>query len=188
MDPKQITKETKAAMTKATDYLKSELKGIRTGRATTALIEYVKVEYYGSMTDLKSLAALSVPEATTIMVQPFDPQSVGDIKKGIEAADLGLNPIVDGKIIRVSVPSLSGDRREQLCAQAKRNGEEAKVTCRNARRDANKQADALAKDKSVTISEDEVADLKDSIQELLKAAEGEIDAMVEQKVKDIRTV
>ncbi len=188
MTPDSILKDAEIHMTKPVDYLRSELKGIRTGRASTAMLEFIKVDYYGSMTDLKSLAALSVPEATQIVIQPFDPQSVGEIKKAIENANLGLNPSVDGKVIRVNVPPLSGDRRKQLIGQVKKLGEEAKVACRNARRDANKHAETLGKDKSAGIPEDEIKTLKDEIQELLKKYEAEIDEAVAKKTEDISHV
>lgn len=188
MDPDSILLEAEQTMDKSIDYLKGELRGIRTGRASTALVEYVKVDYYGSPTDLKSLAAISVPEATQILIQPFDPASAGEIKKAIEKADLGVTPQVDGKVIRVSIPSLSGDRRKQLASQAKKMGEETKVACRNTRRDANKHADQVAKDKDQNLSEDEVKALKDEIQELLKKKENQIDEMVEKKVKEITEV
>ncbi|MFU8829636.1 MAG: ribosome recycling factor [Phycisphaerales bacterium] len=185
MTPESIVKDASTQMTKAVDYLRSELKGIRTGRASTAIVEYIKVEYYGSMTDLKSLAAISVPEATQLVIQPFDPQSVGEIKKAIENANLGLNPMVDGKIIRVNVPPLSGDRRKQLIAQVKKMGEESKVACRNIRRDANKHVDVLSKDKAAAIPEDAIKALKEEIQELLKKHETEIEEAVTTKSEDI---
>ncbi len=188
MTPDSILKDAQTQMTKAVDYLRSELKGIRTGRASTAIVEFIKVDYYGSMTDLKSLAALSVPEATQIVIQPFDPQSVGEIKKAIENANLGLNPSVDGKVIRVNIPPLSGDRRKQLIAQVKKMGEESKVACRNIRRDANKHAETLGKDKAAAIPEDEIKTLKDEIQELLKKYEAEIEQAVNQKSEDISHV
>ena len=188
MDPDSILLDAEATMDKSIDYLKSELRGIRTGRASTALVEYVKVDYYGSSTDLKALAAISVPEATQILIQPFDPASAGEIKKAIEKADLGVSPVLDGKVIRVSIPPLSGDRRKQLAAQAKKIGEETKVAARNARRDANKHADQLEKDKTQNISEDEIKTLKDEIQDLLKSKEGVIDQMVEKKTKEITEI
>ena len=146
MTADSIKKEASDAMDKAIDYLRNELKGIRTGRASTALVDFVKVDYYGNPTDLKSLAAISVADATQIVVQPFDPGALGEIRKALEAADLGLNPQVDGKIVRIMIPPLSGERRQQLVGQVKKMGEDAKITLRNARRDANKHADQLEKD------------------------------------------
>lgn len=188
MDPNSIKRDAETSMAKALDYLKNELKGIRTGRASPALVEYVKVDYYGSQTDLKSLAIISVPEATQILIQPFDPQSVGEIKKAIEASDLGLNPRVDGKAIRLSIPPLSGERRQQLVGHAKKMGEEAKVSMRNVRRDANKHADGLKNVKTTNYSEDVIEGLKEDIQNLLKKHETEVDNAVAAKSKEIMDV
>ncbi|MBX3351976.1 MAG: ribosome recycling factor [Phycisphaeraceae bacterium] len=188
MDPKSIKNDAETSMVKALEYLKSELRGIRTGRASPALVEYVKVDYYGSMTDLKSLAMISVPEATQIVITPFDPQSLGEIRRALEASDLGLNPRVDGKAIRVSIPPLSGERRQQLVGHAKKMGEEAKVSMRNVRRDANKHADGLKNVKAVNYSEDVIEGLKEDIQTMLKKHEGEVDVVVAAKSKEILEV
>lgn len=188
-DPDTILLETEEAMEKAASYLKNELRGIRTGRASTAMVEFVKVDYYGTPTDLKSLAVLSVPEPTQIIIKPFDAGSTGDIKKAIEAAGLGLNPISEGgKQLRISVPPLSGERRQQLVGQVRRYGEEQKVALRNVRRDANKHADALKNQPGKHFPEDEIETLKNEIQELLKKYEGEIDARVEEKIKEISEI
>lgn len=188
MSADAILKDAKTTMDKSVDHLKSEIKGIRTGRATTALVEYIKVDYYGSMTDLKALAAISIPEPTQILIKPFDAGSLGEIRKAIETSNLGLNPMADGKQIRVNVPALSGDRRKQLAAQVKKLGEDAKIAVRNVRRDANKHLDGVAKDKNAHLSEDQIADLKDKIQNLLKQHETGIDQMVEAKTKEIMEV
>lgn len=188
MTPDALLKDAEKGMDKAVDYLKSELRGIRTGRASTALVEFVKVDYYGQSTDLKSLAALSTPEPDTILIQPFDPSAAGEIRKAIESADLGLNPQMDGKVIRCKIPALSGDRRKQLVAQVKKMGEEAKVAVRNVRRDANKHVDQLSKDKAVHISEDELKTLKDEIQDALKSRENKIDEMVKHKSDEVSQV
>jgi ribosome recycling factor len=185
-DPDTILLETEEGMEKAIDYLKHEMRGIRTGRASPAMIEFVKVEYYGASTDLKSLALISVPEPTQLLVKPFDAGSVGDIKRAIEAAGLGLNPMSEGKQLRISVPPLSGERRQQLVAKCKKIGEEAKVVIRNARRDANKHADAIKA--AGHHSEDEVETLKTEIQELLKKYESEIDKIIESKTKEVAEV
>jgi ribosome recycling factor len=188
MTADSIIKEAKTSMDKAFDYLKSEFKGIRTGRASPALVEFVKVDYYGSQTDLKSLAAVSVAESTQLVIKPFDQGALHEIKKAIEAANLGLNPMVDGKIIRVNVPALSGDRRKQLVVQVKKLGEDCKIAVRNVRRDANKHVDALEKDKTSHLSEDQIADLKDKVQDLLKKHETAIDEAVALKSKEVTEV
>lgn len=186
--PASILNDAKASMDKALEYLKHELKGIRTGRASPALVEFVKVDYYGSPTDLKSLAAVSVSEATQLVIKPFDAGALHEIKKAIEAANLGLNPMVDGKMLRVNVPSLSGDRRKQLVAQVKKLGEDSKIAVRNIRRDANKHIDVLEKDKTQHVSEDQLKDLKDKVQDLLKKHETAIDEAVAAKSKEVEQV
>ncbi|TVQ59008.1 MAG: ribosome recycling factor [Phycisphaerales bacterium] len=188
MTPDSILMDAEMAMEKALDYLKNELRGLRTGRASTALVEYIKVDYYGSPTDLKSLASISVPEPSQILIKPFDAGAMNEIRKAIETSDLGLNPMADGKQIRINIPALSGDRRKQLVAHAKKVGEEAKVTLRNARRDANKHADNLSKQPGTNYPEDEIETLKSEIQDLLKKHEGVADTLVEDKSKEILTV
>lgn len=187
-DPDTILLEAEEAMTKAVDYLKQELRGQRTGRASTALIEFVKVEAYGSQTDLKSIAAISVPEPTQLLVKPFDPGTVSAIKQGIENSGLGLNPIPEGKQLRITIPPLSQDRRKQMVQHCKKMGEEQKVAIRNARRDANKKADGLAKQEPNHLPEDEINTLKEEIQDLLKKYEAKIDSMVEDKCNEIMEV
>lgn len=186
--PDKILKEAEESMTKAIDYLQHELRGIRTGRASTALIEYVKVDYYGSPTDLKSLAAINVPEPHQLLVKPFDNTALGAMKQAIESAGLGLNPQIEDKNIRITIPPLDQDRRKQLASQAKKHGEEQKIVLRNTRRDANKQADALGKQDGAHIPEDEITTLKDEIQELLKKYEAQIDTMVKKKSEEIMEV
>ena len=188
MDLKTIQNDATAQMIKALDYLKSELKGVRTGRAAPSLIEFVKVEAYGSESDLRSLAMVQAPEPSQLLVKPFDPGTVQDIIKGIEKAGLGLNPMADGKTIRINIPALSGDRRKQLIASVKAMGEQAKVTIRNARRDANKHIDQAEKDKSLGLSEDQIKSAKDDVQNLLKKHEAEVDTLVTDKTKQIEEV
>ncbi len=187
-DPNTILREAEEAMSKAQDYLQSELKGIRAGRASPAMVEYVKVECYGSMSDLKSVAAVSVPEPTQLLIKPFDPSMAGAIKTAIEQANLGVNPQIEDKQVRLSIPSLTSDRRKQLVAQAKKISEEQKVLMRNTRRDANKHADALAKQDGTHYSEDEIATLKNEIQDLLKKYEGKVDELLVKKTAEITEV
>lgn len=187
-DPDTILLETEDHLTKSLEHLKKELKSIRTGRASPAMIEFIKVEYYGSQSDLKALATISVPEPTKLHVKPFDAQSVGDIKRAIEASGLGLNPMVSGRELFISVPALSGDRRKQLSAHCKKLAEEAKVSMRNTRRDANKHADTLAKQPGTHFPEDEIERLKTEIQDLLKKYETQADEAVAKKTKDIEEI
>lgn len=187
-DPDTILLETEETMTKALEYLKSEIRGIRTGRASPAMVDFVKADYYGTMTDLKSLAAISVPEPSQVLIKPFDAGSVGAIKQAIEASGLGFNPQVEGKQIRLIVPALSADRRVQLSSKVKKMGEEQKTAIRNVRRDANKHAENLSKQAGASFPEDEIETLKEEIQKLLKKFEDEIDKRVEEKVKEIQTV
>lgn len=187
-DPDTILLEAEEAMQRALDYLSSELRGLRTGRASTALVDYVKIDYYGSQTDLKSLAAISVPEPTQILIKPFDPSALGAIKQGLQQANLGVNPMVEDKAIRLMLPMMSAERREQFVNQAKKAGEEQKIVMRNARRDANKAADGLAKATANPVSEDDVKKLHEEIQDLLKKYETKIDEAVTKKSAEIRDI
>jgi len=188
MDADTILLETEDAMTKSLEHLKKEFRGMRTGRASPSIIEFVKVDYYGDMQDLKNIAAISVPEPTQLLVKPFDASSVQAIKKGIEAAGLGLNPMPEGKQLRINLPALTGDRRKQLVGHAKKVAEETKVSLRNARRDANKHADTLKNDPKAHASEDDIKQLHNEIQELLKKYEKETDDLVAAKSKEIETI
>ncbi len=188
MDLDEILMEAEESMEKAIDYAKSEMKGVRTGRAQPSMLEMVKVECYGAETELRSVALISAPEPTQLVVKPFDPATVNEINKSLEKAGLGFNPMVDGKQIRLNIPALSGDRRKQLAASVKQMGEQAKVTVRNARRDANKHIDTAGKDKSLGLSEDAVAGTKDEVQELLKKYESLVEKLVDEKTKEIEAV
>ncbi|MBX3384114.1 MAG: ribosome recycling factor [Phycisphaeraceae bacterium] len=187
-DPDTILLQAEESMEKAVDYLKQELRGVRTGRASPALVEFIKVEYYGASTDLKSIAAISVPESTQLLIKPFDASAVPAIKTAIEKSGLGINPVVEGKQVRLMLPAMSQERRQKDAARVKKMGEESKVVIRNARRDANKHADALGKGPGSHIPEDEVKTLKEEIQKLTEKYEGEVDRRVEEKSKEILTL
>ncbi len=188
MDLDEIQLTCEEAMEKALEYFKNEIRGLRTGRASTGLVEFIKVDYYGSMTDLRSMALITTPEATQILIRPFDATSVQAITKAIQSAGLGLNPMSEGKQVRVNIPSLSGERRTQLVGTLKQMAEATRVSIRNARRDANKHLDAAEKDKSLSISEDDAKKAKEAIQDLVKKYEGTVDTLVETKTKEILTV
>lgn len=188
MTPDQIIRECKAKMAKSIEHYEKELRGLRTGRATTALIDYVKVDYYGNPTDLKAIAVVSVPEPNQLLVKPFDPASKNEIIKAIEKAALGLNPMSEGSTIRISVPAPSAERRQQLVAQVKKMGEDTKVAIRNERRDAIKQIDTMLKDKSAPISEDQAKSAKTQIEDLTKKQVELVDSMSSKKSAEITAV
>jgi ribosome recycling factor len=173
-------------MEKAIEHLRHELRGIRTGRATPALVENIKVEYYGSPTDLRSIAAISVPEATQILIKPFSPGDMKAIEKAINDSKIGLTPHSDGKQLRLILPPLSQERRLQLVGQCKSFAEAAKIAIRNARRDANKVVDT--EQKGGILTEDEAASTKEQIQELTKTYEGKVDDLIEHKRKEVMDV
>jgi ribosome recycling factor len=185
-DPDTILLETEAAMEKALEYLKQELKGARTGRATTAMVDFIKVEAYGSFVDLKTLASVSVPEPTQILIKPFDATLLHPIKNAIDKSGMGVNPMPEGKALRINLPAMSGDRRQKEAARIKKMAEETKIIFRNARRDANKHADDLKK--ASTHPEDEINQLKEEIQELLKKFETEADKRVDEKTKEVMAI
>jgi ribosome recycling factor len=184
----QYEQESNQAMAKAIQYLKDELRGVRTGRATAGLVEHVRIEVssYGSTMELRELASITAPEPSALIVKPFDPTTIGDIERGIQSSDVGITPSSDGKIIRLPIPPLSGERRKQLINQVKRMGEEQKVALRNVRRDVNKKIDADKK--ASTITEDEAEGAKDAIQKLIKKSEDEVDRLVTAKTKEIEEV
>ncbi len=188
MPTDEIEFEAEELMEKAVEHLRSELKTIRTGRASPGLVEHLRVpvESYGSTMDLRELASISVPEANMLLVKPFDPSVLKEIERAIQASDLGITPMSDGKIIRLPVPPLSGERRQKMLAQVRKLGEAQKVTVRNARRDANKQIDAAEKDSGV--SEDEAEKAKENVQELTKKYEAQIDTLVAAKAKELEEV
>lgn len=175
-------------MEKSVEHLRKELRGLRTGRASTALLEFIKVDYYGSSTDLRELAAISVAEATQLLVKPFDPGSKSEIVKAIEKSGLGLNPQVEGGVIRINVPPPSADRRRQLATQVKKLAEDAKIAIRNERRDANKLIEKLAADKSAGVSEDEAKRAKTRIDDLTKSSTDSVDEMSSKKIAEIEEV
>ena len=173
-------------MEKATEHLKHELRGVRTGRASPALVENVKVDYYGSPTDLRAIASITVPEATQILIKPFSPQDMKSIEKAINDSKLGLTPHSDGKQLRLILPPLSQERRLQLAGQCKSYAEEAKIRIRNARRDANKIVDT--EEKGGVLTEDDAKHAKEQVQELTKTYEAKVDEMIENKKKEIMAV
>jgi ribosome recycling factor len=183
MTSDEILLDTEERMEKAVNVFRDELRGLRTGRATPALVDSLRVEYYGSPTPLKQLAQISIPEPQQIVIRPFDPGVLKEVEKAIRSSDLGMSPSNDGKMIRLQVPPMSVEQRQKMVARIKKSAEEAKVACRNIRRDGNKHFDAAEKAKGMT--EDERDRGKDEVQGLLKQYEDRITEMADKKAKEI---
>jgi ribosome recycling factor len=173
-------------MQKAVEATQRSFNTIRTGRANTALLDRVMIEYYGSPTPLKSLASISTPDATTITIQPYDRSSLNLIEKAISMSDIGLTPNNDGSTVRLNIPPLTSDRRKELVKLAAKFAEEGKVSIRNIRRDA---VDSIRKqEKNGELPEDESRDLQDSVQKLTDKYVTKVDQILAEKETDIMTV
>lgn len=183
MSGDEILLDAEERMEKAVGVYRDELRGLRTGRATPALVEHIRVEYYGSPTPLRQLAQINTPDPQQILIRPFDQNCLKDIDKAIRSSDLGMSPNNDGKMIRLTVPSMSGEQRQKMAARIKKSGEDAKVACRNIRRDANKHFDQAEKDKEMT--EDERDKGKEEVQTLLKTYEDKITELADKKTKEV---
>jgi ribosome recycling factor len=183
MEQDEILLDAEDRMEKATTHLHGQLQGLRTGRATPGLVDTLKVDVYGSPTPIKQIANVSVPEPQQIVIRPFDRNLLNEIGKAIQASNLGLSPNNEGALIRLNIPPLSTERRRQLVGRVKELAEEARVSIRNIRRDANKHADTSQKDKVLT--EDQRDDVKDKVQELTKKFEGNVNDTTSAKEKDV---
>ncbi len=181
-----ILLEAEDRMEKAVEHVIHEFNGIRTGRATTALVDGIRVDYYDAPTPLKQLATISIPEARLIVIKPFDPSCVKDIEKAIQKSDLGVTPQSDGKLVRLNLPPLSEEQRKKLAGRCKELAEAARVSIRNIRRDANKSSDSAKS--SGDLTEDEDKRLRDEIQKSTKKHEGNVDEALEKKSKEIMEV
>lgn len=175
-------------MKKCVEHLKGTLRTVRTGRASAGLVETLRisVESYGSTMSLKELANIAVTEGNVIVVKPYDPGTLKDIQRGIEKSDIGINPQNDGKVVRLPVPPLSGERRNQLVSQIKQMAEQQKIAIRNVRRDANKAMETAKKAK--TLTEDDAKSGEERIQKLTDEYVKEVDSLLTQKSKEIMEV
>ncbi len=178
-----IIKDANRRMDKAIEAFEKDLAHVRTGRASAALLEGITVDYYGTSMPLNQVASISVPESRLITVQPWDNNILGDIEKAILASDLGLTPSNDGKIIRVSVPPLTEERRKELVKLIKKMAEDCRVAIRNVRRDAIEKLKAQKKDKA--ISEDEMYKLQDEVQKLTDKHIKQVEEVLAKKEKEI---
>jgi ribosome recycling factor len=175
-------------MTKALDALRKEFATLRTGRASLGMLDGIVVDYYGTPTPLSQVANLAVPDPRQITIQPWEAKLLGEIEKAILKSDIGLTPSNDGKIIRLSIPMLTEERRHQIVKHAKKLAEDARVAVRNIRRDVNDEIKKKSKDKDVHVSEDETKKMQDEIQKTTDAYVRKIDEFLAHKEKEIMTV
>jgi ribosome recycling factor len=186
MDEVELLKTTAERMDATVTDAKQKLATVRTGRASLALLDGVRVDYYGTPTPLNQVAKLSIPDPTLIVAQPFDPSTLAPIEKAIMSSDLGLNPSNDGKVIRIPIPALTEDRRKQLAKKVRSLGEESKTAIRQIRRDANDEIKSL--EKSGEISEDDAHRYLDETQKITDRHTGQIDELCKQKEKELMEI
>jgi ribosome recycling factor len=181
-----IQKDAQARMSKSVEALRHDLTKVRTGRASTALVDHLKVNYYGSDMPLTQVASIAVTDARTLTITPWEKQMVSPVEKAILASDLGLTPNTAGTVIRINLPALTVERRKELSKHVHGEGEEAKIAIRNIRRDANQHVKELLKDKQIT--EDELARSEGDIQKLTDKAIKDVDEIVRAKEQELMAV
>jgi ribosome recycling factor len=181
-----VIKDLETRMQAAVDLLAREFAGVRTGRANTALLDAVRVEAYGSQSPINQMASLSVPDPKTLVIQPWDTSQIPLIEKALLKSDLGLTPSNDGKVIRLTMPTLTEERRKQLAKTVGKLAEEARVAIRNVRRDANERLKALAKDKKV--SQDEERRGHDQIQKGTDRFIAKVDELIKKKEQEVLAI
>jgi ribosome recycling factor len=186
MDLDELLLETEDRMDKSLSSFDSELGKIRTGRASTGLIEHIMVDYYGTMTPINQMATVSIPEARTILIQPWDQTAIREVEKAIQKSELGINPSNDGKTIRLNIPVLTEDRRKELVKFVSKLAEDYRVSVRQIRKDVNHKITKAEKEEH--IPEDEVKSTLKEVQDLTDKFIKEINAMLEKKEKDIMEV
>ncbi|MFP4375660.1 MAG: ribosome recycling factor [Spirochaetales bacterium] len=181
-----VIKETESKMKKTLVALDEEFNTLRTGRASAALFDKVRVEYYGNPTPLNQVATISVPEARLVVIQPWDKSIIGDIEKAIQKSELSLNPQNDGKVIRISIPPLTEERRKEFVKMAKNMAEQSRVSLRNVRRDANDELKSA--ERSGDLSEDELKRAEDEVQKLTDTYVEQINKKLEEKEAEIMEI
>ena len=182
----EVLNDTTAKIQKSFDALKAQFAGLRTGKASPALVDGVKVAYYGAPTPIKNLATISTPEPRQIKITPFDPTVLPEMNKAILAANLGVTPQTDGKVLRITIPELNEERRKDLTKQASRAAEEAKVAVRAIRRDAMEQIKKMKKNSEIT--EDDQKKAEEDIQKLTDNNIKDVDSIIAEKEKEIMDV
>ncbi len=185
-DVKKLIEETKKKMTKGVDATKKEFQNIRTGRASIALVEGLQADYYNTPTPLKGLASITTPDARTIQIQPWDATAMGEIERAILKSGLGLTPINDGKVLRIQIPTLTAERREELTKVVRRAAEEGRVSVRNARHEAVEQLKKLEKAK--TVSEDISHSAQKDIQKITDQFVAQVDEALKHKEAEIHAI
>ena len=181
-----VIAESKEAMTRAVEALKREMSKVRTGRASLAVLDDIRVDYYGTPTPLNQVGTLAVPEPRLITIQPWEKNLIGEIEKAILKADLGLNPSSDGQLVRLVFPPLTEERRKEMVKQVKRMGEDAKVAVRTVRREANDTLKKLEKDKEIT--EDELKRGEKDVQDVTDDYVARVDQVIAEKEKDLMEI
>lgn len=184
----KIKSDAQTRMQKSVDSFRQDLTKLRTGRASTALVDHLKVDYHGSDMPLNQVASISVSDARSLVISPWEKQMVGAIEKAIINSDLGLNPTTAGMVIRINLPPLTEERRKELTKHVHAGGEDAKVAIRNIRRDANQGVKELLKDKDNGVSEDDVRRSEDEIQKITDAAIKDVDEVVKAKEQELMAV
>jgi ribosome recycling factor len=186
MSVKDILQDTEERMKKSVAALQQSYGAVRSGKASVQMLDGIRVDYYGTITPLNQMASVSSPEAQLLVVQPWDKEAVAGILKAIQTSDLGLNPQVDGQIIRIPIPALTEDRRKELVKVVKKMAEDAKVAVRNIRRDGNDGLKKLEKEKE--ISEDQCADGEENVQQLTDSYIQHIDSNADSKESEVMQV
>ena len=184
--PKSVLADMKSHMEKTLGVLKNEFQKIRTGRATTGILDAVKVDYYGNPSQLSQIATLAIPEPRTITIAPWEAKMVGPIEKAIMNANIGLTPSNDGKLIRLNLPPLTEERRKEIVKEVKKKAEDDKIALRNIRRDAIDKLKKLEKEKAIT--EDELKKYEKEVQDITKSYEAKMDEAVSHKEKEVMEV
>ena len=186
MDTDTVLLDAEERMEKTVESLKKDFGKLRTGRASTSLVDGIKADYYGTMTLIGQMATIAIPDSRTITIQPWDKGGVGIIEKAILKSDLGLTPVNDGRIIRISIPPLTEERRKELSKISRKYGEEAKISIRNIRRDANETLKKMEKDKEIT--EDDLKKSTESVQKLTDKFIAKVDERCAAKEKEIMEI
>ncbi|MBR4742475.1 MAG: ribosome recycling factor [Desulfovibrio sp.] len=186
MDVDTVLLDSEERMEKAVESLKRDFGKLRTGRAAASLVDGIKADYYGTMTQISQMATVTVPDSRTLAIQPWDKKGIAVIEKAILKSDLGLTPINDGRVIRISIPPLTEERRKELSKVSRKFGEETKIAVRNVRRDANEAVKKLEKDKAIT--EDDLKKAIEDIQKLTDRYIEEVDKRCAAKEKEIMEI